>query len=247
MPAEHPDRDSSPPARCAALCCRQKSPSECGVAADAPSSPSPRHDTASRRGRRARSKRTADFAYISSGTWSLLGAELKKPPVPTRRSCRPTTPTRAACAAPSACSRTSWACGSSRSASAPGIVEGADDRLRRDCGNWPEGRARLQGRHRRGRPLLPGAGRHAGAHPGLLPPTRTSPCPRPAAKSPAWCTRVWRSSTAGPSSGWKRIMLKKPDRRAAHRGRRQQERNAQPLHRRGHRPEGGRRARPRAP
>ena len=63
--------------------------------------------------------RTERFAYISCGTWSLVGLELTRP-VLTEDSRPPTSPTSAASTAPSATCATSWACGCCRSRCARG-------------------------------------------------------------------------------------------------------------------------------
>jgi hypothetical protein len=62
---------------------------------------------------------TDRFAYISCGTWSLVGVELDAP-VLTEESRRPTSPTSSASTARSATCATSWACGCCRSRCAPG-------------------------------------------------------------------------------------------------------------------------------
>ena len=57
-------------------------------------------------------------AYISSGTWSLVGLEVVRAARQRAHRWPPTSPTRAATRAPSRCSATSWACGSSSRAGA---------------------------------------------------------------------------------------------------------------------------------
>ena len=77
------------------------------------------HDTG--RGRRRRAGRRATAGRTSArGTWSLMGVELAEPLINERRPGATTSPTKAASAARSASSRTSWACGWCRSAAAPG-------------------------------------------------------------------------------------------------------------------------------
>ena len=66
------------------------------------------HDTASAVA--AVPAETDSYAYLSSGTWSLMGVKTCSPSSPTRAASI-TSPTRAACATPSACSRTSAECG----------------------------------------------------------------------------------------------------------------------------------------
>ena len=67
-------------------------------------------------------------AFLSSGTWSLLGTETARPSSRRRRS-RTTSPTKAASPAPRACCATSPACGCSRAACADGVPRGRRSRV----------------------------------------------------------------------------------------------------------------------
>ena len=79
-----------------------------------------RHRLGRRRRRRSRGRAPA---YISSGTWSLVGVELDEPVSARSARVRRTSRTSAASAARSGCSRTSWVSGSCRSAAAPGCAK----------------------------------------------------------------------------------------------------------------------------
>ena len=135
-------------------------------------------------GRRRARRTTTPFAYVSSGTWSLVGLELDAAGAHRGRAARPTSPTRAASTARSASCATSWACGCSRSRSGPGSRRrrGATLPRRARCrpppscppaarsstpttpcflppGDMPARRGRAAARRRRARPGTPARGR----------------------------------------------------------------------------------------
>ncbi len=122
--AGHPhalsSRRSSSRARCWATCCPRwpRRRARGGVQVVAPGC----HDTASAVA--AVPAESEDYAYLSSGTWSLMGVETPAAGDQRDERWRSTSPTRAASATRSACSRTSPGCGSSRSAGGPGCSEG---------------------------------------------------------------------------------------------------------------------------
>ena len=67
-----------------------------------------------------------DFAWISSGTWSMMGAEVAEADYHAGEPGATISPTRAARAAPSASAKTSWACGWCRSAGAIWATQGEE-------------------------------------------------------------------------------------------------------------------------
>ncbi|MEZ4715753.1 MAG: hypothetical protein R2851_06650 [Caldilineaceae bacterium] len=85
----------------------------------------------------------ADSVYISSGTWSLMGAEIAQPVIALSR-CWPTTlpsPTKAAWVAPFASSKTLQACGCCRRVARSGRGRGRTT-VGANCWRWPTRRSR---------------------------------------------------------------------------------------------------------
>ena len=97
--------------------------------ASAPTTPPPRSSPCRRR--------RPDFAYISCGTWSLVGVELDAPGAHRGEPARPTSPTSSASTARCATCATSWGCGCCRSACAPGPRRGERRRPRRPSSRRP--------------------------------------------------------------------------------------------------------------
>ena len=151
------------------------------------------------RGGRGPRRRRDNFAYICTGTWSLAGLELDTP-CSRRRAARPTSPTSWAWTAPSATSATSWACGCSRSACAPGAAPrprtaaapGAPKSP--PCGRW----------WTRATPpsCAPGGMPHASPRPAGH---RAAGARAPRPRRPAASSTPWRSPTAGPSTDAQRL------------------------------------------
>ena len=163
------------------------------------------HDTASAVA--AVPARDADFAYISSGTWSLLGAELQKP----------------------LCAEGVM----NANYTNEGGVDGSIRLLKNIMGLWIIQECRLQGDHRRGRSLLPGPRRYARPHPGVLQKDRPGRARRAGRDQPRDLRGPGAEIPLGhraAGEGHAGQAHQEPE----HRGRRQQEHAAEPLHRRGH-------------
>ena len=121
-----PPRSACPTTSSARWCSRARCSARCGPR-------SPTRSAALGSSRSSRRRRTTppprsppcprsgeSWAYISSGTWSLMGVETRHAADRRASAGMSTSPTRAASAARFGCSRTSWACGSCRNAAVPG-------------------------------------------------------------------------------------------------------------------------------